>query len=166
MEAFTKVVRVGQGPNGNVFCEVAWDGACLSIHGVEGPFSNGNCRGACGQINMHDWGVTNYAPGWTPELEKRFREVWDKHHLNDMQAGSPAQTAYLDAHRVEVKYPESQFTKDCEVLAAAGLNPDPGYLHNGKPYSYGTAWLRIGVPEDVLEFLKNLPDADIKPAWV
>ncbi len=33
-------------------------------------------------------------------------------------------------------------------------------------YGYGTSWLHEPVPEDVLEFLKNLPDADEKPAWV
>lgn len=32
-------------------------------------------------------------------------------------------------------------------------------------YAYGSAWLRVEVPEDVLEFLSGLPDTDVKPAW-
>lgn len=31
---------------------------------------------------------------------------------------------------------------------------------------YGSSWFRQDVPEDVLEFLKGLPDTDITPAWV
>lgn len=33
-------------------------------------------------------------------------------------------------------------------------------------YKYGTAWKKEEVPQDVIEFLMNLPDAEIEPAWV
>lgn len=33
-------------------------------------------------------------------------------------------------------------------------------------YKYGTAWLREDVPEEVLEWLKSLPETTVKPAWV
>lgn len=33
-------------------------------------------------------------------------------------------------------------------------------------YKYGTSWLKEDVPEDVLQFLYNLPDTTIEPAWV
>jgi hypothetical protein len=33
-------------------------------------------------------------------------------------------------------------------------------------YKYGTAWLSEPVPETVLAFLRNLPDADRTPSWV
>ena len=41
----------------------------------------------------------------------------------------------------------------------------------GKPcpvcgYKYGTSWLREDVPEDVLQFLYNLPDTTRESAWV
>lgn len=41
----------------------------------------------------------------------------------------------------------------------------------GKPcpvcgYKYGTSWLKEDVPEDVLQFLYNLPDTTREPAWV
>lgn len=33
-------------------------------------------------------------------------------------------------------------------------------------YKYGTSWLKEDVPEDVLQFLYNLPDTTREPAWV
>ena len=162
MEDFTKVVRVGKGPYGNVFCKIEWAAGKLSITGVEDPMANGNCRGACGQIVMHPWLIQEYAPGWSEAQETVFRDTWDRYHLNHMQPGSPAQTAFVR------KLPEDQreYSKASAALAAAGLNPDPSYLHNGKPYKYGHAWLYLAVPEWALLFLKALPDTDITPAWV
>lgn len=166
MQDFAKTVRVGAGQSGNVYCRIEFKTGKLSITGVEGPKANGDALGACGQIVMHDWELTSYAPHWNAEKVAQFRAIWDKWHLNDMQAGSLAQTAYLDANPVQYKYPECHYTKACEVLRAAGLNPDPNYIHNGKPYAYGSAWLRVDVPADALEFLKALPDTDKTPAWV
>ena len=41
----------------------------------------------------------------------------------------------------------------------------------GKPcpvcgYKYGTSWLREDVPEDILDWLANLPPSPVRPAWV
>ena len=47
-------------------------------------------------------------------------------------------------------------------------HPD-GILRNPCPvcgYKYGTSWLKEDVPEDVLQFLYNLPDTTREPAWV
>lgn len=84
---FSKVVRVGQGENGDVFCKIEFANGKLSISGVEGPTRNGNARGSCGQIVMSEWNIGTYAPGWDAEIEKKFREIWDTWHLNDMRAG-------------------------------------------------------------------------------
>jgi hypothetical protein len=68
------------------------DGGRLSISGVEGPMSNGNCLGGCGQIDMHlrtedrhanGW---EYTTGWDAEMMNRLLEVWERWHLNDMRA--------------------------------------------------------------------------------
>lgn len=32
-------------------------------------------------------------------------------------------------------------------------------------YKYGTKWLHEEIPDDIVEFLKSLPDAPITPAW-
>ena len=164
MTKFTKTIRVGFGPNGNVFSHIQFKDGKLSMTGVEGPKHDGNARGSCGQIVWHEWEISQYAPGFDADTERKLREIWGAWHLNDMQAGSPAQTAYLKAHPVEDR--SAYFTKASEALAAAGLNPDPNYLHDGKPYRYGSAWLRVEVPQDVLDWLRALPDTDITPAWI
>lgn len=163
MKDFTKVVRVGRGSNGHVFVTIKYKDGELSLTGVEGPTSNGDCKGSCGQINMSpSWGITAYAPGFSAKIEKQLRYVWDAWHLNHMRAGSPAQRA------VAATLPESMrrdYTAMKQALREAGVDPDPWHPVNGKPYVYGSAWLRDDVPEDVLLWLQSLPATDIMPAW-
>lgn len=172
-----KVVRLGTiVPSGrkrpvSVFAHVQYRNGRLSITGVEGPLPSGNCAGSAGQIDM-DYDTAEAradltpAPGWTAELIDRFFDVWDRWHLNDMRAGSPRQRAWLAEHPVKSVYPQSHYVEAGERLARVGLNPDTEYLHDGKPYTYGSAWLSEDVPQDVIDFLAALPDADRKPAWV
>lgn len=167
---FIKTVRLGAVDIGtkvpaSVFCAIKFEDGRLSITGVEGPLSSGNCRGSCGQIVMHlkDAGRdawADFAPGWDACKVSLFLIAWDRWHLNDMKAGSPAQEAWLEDNPVSAVYPESHYKKACSALAAAGLHPDAdGYL-------YGSAWKREEVPAEVLDFLRNLPATDRKPAWV
>jgi hypothetical protein len=84
--------------------------------------------------------------------------VWREWHLNDMKAGSPRQTAWLAAHPRVLKY---DFTQQCRALKDAGLNPDRQCVHeNGKPYSYGSAWLRRELPADVVAMINSWSEAD------
>lgn len=165
-----KVVRIGTTKDeGSTFCEIKFKDGKLSITGVEGPTRGGNARGSCGQIVMgyKEYDHRGYktladikpAPGWDTDTIKRFFDVWDRWHLNDMKAGTPAQERFLREHPITDNL--NHYTKSCEALAAAGLNPDP---ETG--YKYGSAWLREEVPEDALEFLASLPETDVKPAWV
>ena len=148
MQAFEKKSFVGLTPEGRLSVHIDWDGKNLSITGSEG-------RDRGGQIIVDPWDLQEYAEGYSPELVAQLRDIWERWHLNDLQAGSPAQTAYLDAHPVTDRL--NHYTKACEALKSAGLNPDPNYIHNGKPYAYGSAWLRVEVPEDALQFLHALP---------
>ena len=167
METINKIVRIGEQKDvGQTFCKITYCDGKLSITGVEGPKRDGNFAGSCGQIDMHDWNFLEYAPGFDATTVAKFREVWKKWHLNDMQAGSPRQTAWINANPLPWVYPESHYTVYRDALREAGLSPDAEYLHNGKPYSYGSAWLKVEVPAEVLEFLSGLPDTDIQPAWV
>ncbi len=86
---------------------------------------------------------------------QRMLAIWERWHLNHMRAGSPAQEAYLREHVVTVSYPATHFDVASKALAAAGLNPDPNYLHNGKPYIYGTAWLAEEMPPEVLAEIQS-----------
>lgn len=175
MENFTKVIRVGITTDGHAFAKIKYAAGKLSISGAIGPMANGDCLGSCGQWVMSfkefyrrgHWTFSDIKPGkgWTAETVAQFLRYWNQWHLNDMQAGSPAQMAELEKHAYP-GYPASYCEWAQEILRDAGLNPDPGYLHNGKPYAYGHAWLTVSVPDDVLQFLRNLPDTDILPAWV
>lgn len=167
-----KIVRIGtQADTGDTFCKISFDGKRLNIVGVEGPKHNGDCRGACGQIVMHlkPGHFASFAPGWDAARCTMFLTIWDKWHLSDLRAGSPAQEKWLEANPLKPEstaHPNSHYEAASKALAAAGLNPDPSRLYQGKPYKYGSAWLFEEVPQYVLDFLVALPESDTVPAWV
>lgn len=167
MDNFTKVVNPGvTRDSGHLWAKITFIDGKLSITGVEGPKSNGNARGSCGQIVMHDWDLKEYSTGWDANKVEAFRRFWDQWHLNDCTAGSPAQEAWLKANPIKAVYPVTHYDLALDGLTKAGLQPDASYLHNGKPYSYGSAWLHVDVPEDVLRWLRDLPESSLRPAWV
>jgi hypothetical protein len=83
---------------------------------------------------------------------QRMAEIWRRWHLNHMKAGSPAQAAHLRTLG-EWTYGRDGFNSHydwaCEKLKEVGLLEDASYLHNGKPYRYGSAWLKEELPADV-----------------
>jgi hypothetical protein len=96
--------------------------------------------------------VVDYFP--TDQKAQRMREVWKNWHLNDLTAGSPAQRDYLSNHRTsDTKL--THYERALKLLAEAGLNPDPNYLHKGKPYEYGSAWLKRTIPEDIIKEIES-----------
>ena len=81
-----------------------------------------------------------------------FREVydlWKKYHLNGMTAGSPAQESAIKEYKAEnaKQGKRYDYTEACEFLKARGLLDDEGYIYEGKPYRYGSAWLVTEIPE-------------------
>ena len=93
---FRKVVRPGTsetygGRGYSIFVRIEYKEGNLSLCGVEGPLQSGNCLGSCGQIDMHEWNIKRYAPGWTPGKVKKLRDIWKRWHLNDLTAGTPLQ---------------------------------------------------------------------------
>jgi hypothetical protein len=158
MGNFTKTVRIGTTKHGDTYCAIQFNDGRLSLTGVEGPMRSGNAHGSCGQITLNPDAFSEFAPGWDRATLERFISVWETWHLNDMQAGTPAQTAELKKHTFP-GYPVSHYDWARDVLRESGLNPDNGY-------NYGSAWLRVDVPEDVLAFLRSLPESDRTPAWV
>jgi hypothetical protein len=146
MQPFKKTVFLGITDEGRLTVNINFDGENLSITGDEGENHSG-------QIIMSQWDFQTYAEGHNAETVSKLRDIWEKWHLNDMQAGSPSQTAYLKAHPVNGI---DHYTQASAALKAAGLNPDPNYLHKGNPYKYGIAWLRVEVPAEVLQYLHDL----------
>ena len=76
-------------------------------------------------------------------------DIWLDWHLNDMQAGTPAQTKALKEKfgRSGFNYPD--YTEQCKYLESIGL------LVDGE-YKYGTKWLGQELPQSVVTYLENL----------
>lgn len=143
----------------SAFITVTFKDGKLSITGVVAPTAAGNAA-CCGQIYESLEGAKNwkFADGWTRAKLAEVIAIWKAWHLNDMQAGSPRQTAYLDANPITDRL--NHFTAALAALTEAGLQPDAEYLHNGEPYSYGKAWLKVEVPAEVIATLRALPETD------
>jgi hypothetical protein len=149
---------------GRLFAYVDLKDGELSISGVEGPKSNGDCRGGCAQC-LEDWPgmVIEFALGWDSIKLMELVKIWQRWHLNKMRAGTPAQMSYLREHPITVVYPDSHYDKALEVLEAAGLQPD---LLDGEPYSYGSAWLTEELPAKVVETIESWVEGTQPPdAW-
>ena len=68
----------------NSFCKIEYQDGKLSITGVIGPQSNGDCWGSCGQcVDEIRKGVPTKE--WTSEMLQKFCDIWDEWHLNDMR---------------------------------------------------------------------------------
>lgn len=68
------------------FAEIVYDEGkgALSIHGVIGPMSNGNCRGGAGQC-IDEIRAGEPLTDWDREMLDRFCDIWAEWHLNDMR---------------------------------------------------------------------------------
>lgn len=134
----------------NVFIEIKIQekdkGPVLSMMGVEGPFWNGDCRGGCGQINMHMdneyLSQIRFREGWNQEMVNTLLSIWDKWHLNDMRAGCIHQRNAGPTSR-------DMIGNECPTCG----------------YRYGSAWLYESIPNDVLETLVNFPETDKQYPW-
>lgn len=90
--------------------------------------------------------------------------IWDRWHLNDVRAGSPAQSEWLrqNAELVSKFDRMKHYELSCEALAEAGLNPDPNYLVDGKPYQYGHRWLKEEIPAEVIARVRHFMKEGVK----
>lgn len=91
------------------------------------------------------------------ELVQRVVSIWKKWHLNDMHAGSPKQEEFLET----LNLPNYNHYENAKAkLKDAGLDPDESYIHNGKPYEYGSAWLYVELPMQVVQEIESWPGVD------
>lgn len=154
-----KVINIGRipeyGRSGNsvmsdIFCHIKVDKeGILHITGVIGPTRGGNARGGAGQIyNTLKEGLNEieFASGWNADRVRGFLRVWEEWHGNNMHAG--------DAHQ-----------------RAWGWEEDGYDRHPSEPcpidgYKFGTSWLKVELPEYIIEILNSYPESKKTPAWV
>ena len=118
-------------------------GPALSIVGIMG--------GSAGQVHkeVRSANCYNFRSGWTQEKLDKFLDVWEMYHLNDLKAGTPEQMEILRPWFETVKYPENTYDGQLRQLDKYGMR-----THNG--HVYGSKWLYMPIPADVLEFLHSL----------
>ena len=165
-EIINKVVRIGSvksdgGRWASVYCSIEYKNGRLSISGVVGPLSSGNCLGSSGQIIMSWAPIVKYAKGWTPSMVRRFLDIWGRWHLNDKRDGTPEQMDFIRNYRKN--HVRADYEELCGALETAGLYEV--IMSDGTSYKYGHDLLFESVPDDVLQFLDGLPVSDKKPAW-
>jgi hypothetical protein len=234
MNTLHKTVYVGKELIGErrekVFCSVKIKEGKLSISGVVGPTANGSCKGSCGQIVETVAELKEFAPGWNKKTKNKFVKVWERWHLNHMNAGCAHQrelwnlaekvtfTTYIgtikffnlrtqaskglltlqeysDYQKIadEVsavttaltrpKHPRHILVKKLlgAHLIKAGKTEEKvvswvkesehpkGCLSKPCPicgYKYGSSWLKEDLPQNVIDFLRELPDSTETPAWI
>lgn len=109
---FYKVVNPGRVLIGkqraNIFCKIQIEDGELSISGVEGPLSNGDARGSCGQINPLKLDLSTLNPGWTVEKLAKFNAIWERWHLNYTRAWCEHQR---DLWKLDEDHPQLELTE-------------------------------------------------------
>lgn len=107
----------------------------LSISGMY--FEKGARRdnpSSVGQISQYLDDITTPAPGWTLAEIRELRQIWDRWHLNAMNARCVHMPPFEDLLRDE----------EGRASTTANVCPETGYR-------YGTAWLVEPLPESVIE---------------
>jgi hypothetical protein len=153
MKPFVKIINPGMlavgGKYREVFCKIEFNKiGRLMISGVVGPLSGGGSAGGAGQILRLLAGMGRFRAGWDPCLAENFTRVWRQWHLNDLRPGCIHQEA------------DKAFQRKT-LLQALEAEPCPIC-----GYKWGSSWQTREVPTEVLEFLKELPEAKKTPAWV
>lgn len=109
---------------------------------------------AHGQIQDHIPILQPYIfnKGWDTDKLNELIKIWNRWHLNNLRAGSPDQEAALRNTKITGDF----YPQALAYLKNLGLHPDPNCLVDGKPYSYGSRWLKEELPEEVIKYLESL----------
>ena len=105
----------------------------LSITGVVGPMRNGDCIGSCGQcIDEINSGIP--ADGWDVDMIKKLCKIWERWHLNDMNAACEHQRAagWIEKAKIVVKMYEHTKTTDAGTNKSAAGNAALDALRKGE----------------------------------
>lgn len=76
--------QVQENRSANAYVKITYDGKRLSLSGVIGPKSNGNCLGAAGQC-VEEISRGTPKPPWNDAMLQKLCAIWDEWHLNDLR---------------------------------------------------------------------------------
>jgi hypothetical protein len=181
-DTIKKICRIGRlaqgdGTSASVYINAEIKEGVLTISGVIGPLRSGNCRGSCGQIDTNfkhrneednDPRTTEpippeafkFAKGWDKTKWLDLLDIWKRWHLNDLKA---------ECEHQRILIPGIEKKKGKEFFYASNLDNIWKIPEMNKcplcGYQYGSAWKKVKLPERVIKFIKELPDADKPPAW-
>lgn len=149
-----KIVHIGRREGMEIFCKIEFKDGKLSITGVEGPKSNGNAQGSAGQIIMtyKEYNPRGYAsisdiepaPGWDTSTIKKFFDIWDNYHLNDMQAGCEHQRKLWDpTEKITVSplHPTSKYWRESDRAKDGQMTPEEYQIWGDIVQACEAAWL-------------------------
>lgn len=153
-----KTLRLGTRAGiGSVYVTVKYKDGKLSISGVEGPTSNGDARGSCGQCDPVR--VDKYAPGWDADRVAELNKVWARWHLNHIRAGCEHQRADWDTTET-IEVVTYGLTSDAHRARKALLERVGAYASRGElPDLSGTDKALLGLV-DWYQPRYTPPDAD------
>lgn len=125
----------------------------LSVVGSVGPLGR---RRAGDEMHRASDGKSYIIDGcgqcWD-EMKAMFPEIapLEDWHLNDMRAGTPEQTKAVEEWMAAGN--RYDYAKACDILKERGL-----YIvqHDGRPYAYGSAWLREELPAEIVALAQTV----------
>ena len=120
--------------------EIQYKNRCRRLS-MSGQYHNGG--GQCtGHINPAN------------DNQKALLILWDKYHLNDINAGTATQAKALEKAKskgIDV----SDYDKACKYLKKIKLY---AVQHRGKAYTYGSSWLVRPLPKNIVEMVNTVCD--------
>ena len=120
----------------------------VDVEIIDGRFSmSGDCGSSSGQC------LDSINP--KNEHQKKLVDLWHRHHLNDMKAGTKEQEKAINDWLKSTKS-SYDYTKVCAYLKTINMYQ---VVHNGKQYKYGHSWLTEILPSNIEEETKTVCDS-------
>ncbi|MBQ6403878.1 MAG: hypothetical protein IJI27_08230 [Oscillospiraceae bacterium] len=120
----------------NGFCKIEWDSGKLSISGVIGPRSSGNCAGSAGQC-YEEIQAGRPAQGWDREMLDKFIEIWKRWHLNNLNPACEHQRelGWPEQAKEEMTLYRYHLKREAHEKQRAAEKDALSHLRKGEPFT-------------------------------